>query len=50
MEIFLVIFEDYLVQNGFLYFGVLTVTLIDKEYKALDEVLLLIEVLRTPRL
>ena len=45
MEIFLIIFEDYLVQNGFLYFGVLTVTLIDKEYKALDEVLLLIEVL-----
>ena len=45
MEIFLIILEDHLVQNGFLYFGVLTVALIDKEYKALDEVLLLIEVL-----
>ena len=45
MEVFLVILEDHLVQNGFLYLAVLAVALVDKEDKALDEVLLLVEVL-----
>ena len=45
MEVFLVILEDHLVQNGFLNFAVLAVALIDKEYETLDEVLLLVEVL-----
>lgn len=45
MEVFLVILEDHLVQNGFLYLAVFAVALVDKEDKALDEVLLLVEVL-----
>ena len=45
MEVFLVVFEDDLVQDCFLYLGIFLLTFVNQENQALDEVLLLIEVL-----
>ena len=45
MEILLIVLKDNLVQDGFLNLGIFVIPFVDKEYQALDKVLLFIEVL-----